>query len=300
MRPTHLFVASLALALSSVASLAFSESASAARPPAGHDPAAPTQDEKPFAYRTRAELTLHGFVAGQQVEGKEALPEELVLSAGARFHILDRRVNEDDDYFALLEFVASDDEGELGPRVRFWVDEHELVKGLYGLDSAVEDDEEGTVATRFNLDGVSPAFARFDYIGGVTSAGPDTFIVPIKGARRTSPPGMRFHPILKRWKMHAGWDFSAPAGTPVMAAADGSVTKAGWLGGYGKAVFLDHGKIETRYAHLSAILVKEKQRVKQTQVIGKVGTTGLSTGNHLHYERRQGGRILDVPPGRRR
>ena len=275
--------------------LALATPASATRPPAGHDPEAPArQDETSFAYRTKAAISLQGFVAGQKVDEKEALPEELVLSAGTRFHILDRRVNDDEDYFALVEFVASEDEGALGPRFAYWVDEHELVKGLYGVETALEDDQQ-----RFRLDTMSPAMARFDYIGAVTTAGPDGFIVPVRNARRTSPPGMRFHPILKRWKMHAGWDFSAPAGTPVMAAADGKVTRAGVLGGYGKVVFLDHGKIETRYAHLSVILVKVKQPVKQAQVIGKVGSTGLSTGNHLHYERRQGGRILDVPPGRR-
>jgi murein DD-endopeptidase MepM/ murein hydrolase activator NlpD len=94
----------------------------------------------------------------------------------------------------------------------------------------------------------------------------------------------RFHPILKRFRPHLGVDYAAPSGTPVRAAADGVVAQAGWHGGYGKTVKLRHGRgIQTLYGHLSRIHVKAGQRVEQGELIGNVGTTGLSTAPHLDY-----------------
>ena len=116
-------------------------------------------------------------------------------------------------------------------------------------------------------------------------AGPG-FIQPARG-RITGKPGMRRHPILKRMKYHAGTDIAAPTGTPVKAAADGIVTKSGWAGSYGILVEIRHaGGVVTRYAHLSKAIAKRNQRVTQGTVIGKVGSTGRSTGPHLHYEKR--------------
>jgi murein DD-endopeptidase MepM/ murein hydrolase activator NlpD len=94
----------------------------------------------------------------------------------------------------------------------------------------------------------------------------------------------RFHPILKRFRPHLGVDYAARAGTPVRAAADGVVTEAGWRGGYGKVVRLRHARgLQTLYGHLSRIQVKRGQRVEQGDLIGNVGTTGLSTAPHLDY-----------------
>jgi murein DD-endopeptidase MepM/ murein hydrolase activator NlpD len=94
----------------------------------------------------------------------------------------------------------------------------------------------------------------------------------------------RFHPILKVFRPHLGVDFAAPAGTPVRAAADGVVSEAGWSGGYGKVVRLRHARgLQTLYGHLSRITVKSGQRVAQGDLIGNVGTTGLSTAPHLDY-----------------
>lgn len=94
----------------------------------------------------------------------------------------------------------------------------------------------------------------------------------------------RFHPILKRFRPHLGVDYAAPSGTPVRAAADGVVLRAGWHGGYGKTVKLRHARgIQTLYGHLSRIHVKVGQRVEQGELIGNVGTTGLSTAPHLDY-----------------
>jgi murein DD-endopeptidase MepM/ murein hydrolase activator NlpD len=110
---------------------------------------------------------------------------------------------------------------------------------------------------------------------------------PINGARMSSGFGMRRHPILGYSKMHKGVDFAAPTGTPIYAAGDGVILKAGWFGSYGKYVRISHaGALGTAYGHMSRIAngIRPGIRVKQGQVIGYVGTTGRSTGAHLHYE----------------
>jgi murein DD-endopeptidase MepM/ murein hydrolase activator NlpD len=117
---------------------------------------------------------------------------------------------------------------------------------------------------------------------------------PVDRGRLTSGFGMRLHPILGYSRLHRGVDFAAPTGTPVLAAADGTVTFAAWGGGYGRVVKLAHAQgLATAYAHLSAMKVTPGQRVRQGQVIGLVGSSGLSTGPHLHYEVYQGGRPVD-------
>ena len=110
---------------------------------------------------------------------------------------------------------------------------------------------------------------------------------PINGARLSSPFGMRKHPIDGFNKMHRGTDFAAPKGTPIMASGDGVVKKAGWCGGGGNCVKIKHNSTyQTIYAHMSKFArgIKAGVRVKQGQTIGYVGSTGKSTGPHLHYE----------------
>ena len=110
---------------------------------------------------------------------------------------------------------------------------------------------------------------------------------PINGARLSSPFGMRKHPIDGFNKMHRGTDFAAPMGTPIMASGDGVVKKAGWCGGGGNCVKIKHNSTyQTIYAHMSKFArgIKTGVRVKQGQTIGYVGSTGKSTGPHLHYE----------------
>ena len=110
---------------------------------------------------------------------------------------------------------------------------------------------------------------------------------PINGARLSSPFGMRKHPIDGFNKMHRGTDFAAPMGTPIMASGDGIVKKAGWCGGGGNCVKIKHNSTyQTVYAHMSKFArgIKAGVRVKQGQTIGFVGSTGKSTGPHLHYE----------------
>ena len=110
---------------------------------------------------------------------------------------------------------------------------------------------------------------------------------PINGARLSSPFGMRKHPIDGFNKMHRGTDFAAPTGTPIMASGNGIVKKAGWCGGGGNCVVIKHNSTyQTVYAHMSkfAFGIRSGVRVKQGQTIGYVGSTGKSTGPHLHYE----------------
>ena len=110
---------------------------------------------------------------------------------------------------------------------------------------------------------------------------------PINGARLSSPFGMRKHPIDGYNKMHRGTDFAAPMGTPIMASGDGVVKKAGWCGGGGNCVVIKHNSTyKTVYAHMSKFAkgIRSGVRVKQAQIIGYVGSTGKSTGPHLHYE----------------
>ena len=109
-------------------------------------------------------------------------------------------------------------------------------------------------------------------------------------ARITSNFGMRRHPILGYARMHKGMDFGARWGAPIVASADGVVSRAGWAGGYGRQVRIAHASaITTSYSHMSRILVAPGSMVRQGQVIGYVGSSGLSTGPHLHYETYRGG-----------
>ena len=110
---------------------------------------------------------------------------------------------------------------------------------------------------------------------------------PINGARLSSSFGMRKHPILGYNKMHRGTDFAAPEGTPIMASGDGKIVRARWCGGGGNCIKINHNSTySTVYAHLRNFArgIKEGVRVKQGQIIGYVGSTGMSTGPHLHYE----------------
>jgi len=129
---------------------------------------------------------------------------------------------------------------------------------------------------------------------------------PINGARLSSSFGMRKHPIDGFNKMHRGTDFAAPKGTPIMASGDGVIVKAGWCGGGGNCVKIKHNSVyQTIYAHMSKFAnnVKNGVRVKQGQIIGYVGSTGKSTGPHLHYEVIENGKkinsqTLKLPSGK--
>jgi murein DD-endopeptidase MepM/ murein hydrolase activator NlpD len=129
---------------------------------------------------------------------------------------------------------------------------------------------------------------------------------PINGARLSSPFGMRKHPIDGFNKMHRGTDFAAPMGTPIMASGSGTIKKAGWCGGGGNCVVIRHNSTyETIYAHMSKFAkgIKKGVRVTQGQTIGYVGSTGKSTGPHLHYEvvvngKKVNSQTLKLPSGK--
>ena len=129
---------------------------------------------------------------------------------------------------------------------------------------------------------------------------------PINGARLSSSFGMRKHPIDGFNKMHRGTDFAAPKGTPIMASGDGVIIRARWCGGGGNCIKIKHNSTySTVYAHMSKFAsgMKVGRRVKQGQVIGYVGSTGKSTGPHLHYEviengKRINSQTLKLPSGK--
>ena len=129
---------------------------------------------------------------------------------------------------------------------------------------------------------------------------------PINGARLSSSFGMRKHPILGYNKMHRGTDFAAPSGTPIMASGAGKIIRARWCGGGGNCVKIKHNSTyQTVYAHMKSFArgIKEGRRVKQGQIIGYVGSTGMSTGPHLHYEvivngKKVNSQRLKLPSGR--
>jgi len=129
---------------------------------------------------------------------------------------------------------------------------------------------------------------------------------PINGARLSSSFGMRKHPIDGFNKMHKGTDFAAPMGTPIMASGDGKIKKAGWCGGGGNCIVIKHNSIyQTVYAHMSKFAngIRSGVRVKQGQTIGYVGSTGKSTGPHLHYEviingKKVNSQTLKLPSGK--
>jgi murein DD-endopeptidase MepM/ murein hydrolase activator NlpD len=121
--------------------------------------------------------------------------------------------------------------------------------------------------------------------------------IPVEGVHLTSRFGMRVHPVLGGRRQHKGIDLAAPAGTPIHATADGMVSKAEWFSSYGLYVSLEHGgEIQTRYGHMSRMNVYAGQRVQKGDVIGYVGTTGRSTGPHLHYEVRIAGEAVNPMP----
>jgi len=129
---------------------------------------------------------------------------------------------------------------------------------------------------------------------------------PINGARLSSSFGKRKHPILGYNKLHTGTDFASPKGTPIMASGDGIISRAKWCGGGGNCIKIKHNSVyQTVYAHLSKFGkgIKRGVRVKQGQIIGYVGSTGMSTGPHLHYEVIENGRKINsqklkLPSGR--
>ena len=133
--------------------------------------------------------------------------------------------------------------------------------------------------------------------GGIGGSVSIPSLMPVSGVRLSSNFGMRDHPVLGGRRSHKGVDLAGPIGTPVYATADGKVSRASWFSSYGLYVSIEHGnEIQTRYAHMSRLNVADGQWVKKGEVIGFIGTTGRSTGPHLHYEVRVRGEAVNPIP----
>lgn len=178
-----------------------------------------------------------------------------------------------------------------------------LMLGLGGEDLAafcnriVEDIKSAFDQGGFNLkvgtEFIGSGAAEFFKSIGVGGATVEGLVKPVDGMV-TDGFGWRTHPITGQQQFHSGIDIGASEGTPVLAAGAGEVVQAGWNGGYGNSVTLDHGNgLETLYGHLSQVLVQVGQMVSQLEKIGLVGSTGNSTGPHLHFEISQGGSVID-------
>lgn len=188
-----------------------------------------------------------------------------------------------------FEEIAPTDKFDLVVAYRHTADgEGEAGNLLYA--SLVRSGQPRAQLLRWGADG---AFTSLADLAGGGQADTGLFGVPVNG-HVTSGYGMRRHPILGYVRMHAGVDFAASWGSPIYAVTDGRVEYAGWHGGHGNYVRLDHGGgIATGYGHMSRIAVSPGMVVKRGQIIGYVGSTGLSTGAHLHYEVYRGGQTVD-------
>lgn len=143
-------------------------------------------------------------------------------------------------------------------------------------------------------------FASWDRAGQRTATTTSVAVpsrTPLDNYRMSSNYGMRTHPVLGGLRGHKGVDMAAPTGTPIYATADGVVSKAEWFSSYGNFIAISHGaELETRFGHLSRMAVSAGQRVRKGDLVGYVGSTGRSTGPHLHYEVRVAGMAVDPTP----
>lgn len=186
---------------------------------------------------------------------------------GDRFRVIVEKVTKDGEFIRYGRILAAEYTGQVGDFRTFW----------------------------FVPEGAAEADGHY-YLADGQSAEKTFLATPLKFARVSSGFGLRKHPVLGYTKAHMGVDYAAPTGTPVWAMAAGTVTWAAWKGPNGKLVRIDHGNgLESAYAHLSRIPagIKKGTRVRQKQVIGYVGTTGRSTGPHLHFAIKRSGRYID-------
>lgn len=219
-----------------------------------------------FAGRVGADLSQSLAAAGvPELQGRD------YVALLARAKVLGEGLSVDDRFDLVIE---RRDDGSLGQL-------------LYaGMDRVARADVELMKWT----DGKQVIWVNADGVGGENSAG---LARPVAG-RVTSSFGTRFHPILGYARMHKGVDVAAAYGSPIVAAADGRVVAAGWHGGYGNQVAIAHaGNIRTAYGHMSSIAASLGQMVRRGQVIGYVGSTGLSTGPHVHFEVTRNGRAVN-------
>ena len=167
----------------------------------------------------------------------------------------------------------------------------ELEKDIEKYKKVYDDARRQEEALKASLSSSLSSSSNSQYLGGEFCWPAPSYV------RISSPYGYRIHPIFGVKKFHSGVDLAAPGGSNILAATDGTVKMAGWNGGYGNCVVVDHGGgVSTLYGHASRLLVSKGQKVTRGQVIAKVGTTGNSTGNHLHFEVLINGKTTDPMP----
>ena len=166
----------------------------------------------------------------------------------------------------------------------------QLFASWQSMDKSAQRQNLVSMATPSRIGGTIPGFGPAQPVA-IPS------LMPVNGVKLTSDFGTRWHPVLGGRRQHKGVDLAAPAGTPIYASADGVVGRADWYSGYGLYVALEHGgDIQTRYGHMSRLNVAAGQTVRKGDVIGYVGSTGRSTGPHLHYEVRIAGEAVNPVP----
>ena len=195
-----------------------------------------------------------------------------------------------------------------GDTFRVMVEEESLDGHFLGYEPVLALEYNGVKSGKKRFFGfaTSPGAKLIYYDGKGASVTRSAILIPLHYTRISSPFGLRFHPVLKRKKLHNGTDFAAPTGTPVWSCAAGKIICAGKRGANGNLVSIDHGEgLSSHYAHLSRFGpgIKTGVEVKQRRVIGYVGSTGRSTGPHLHWGLKKNGKFLDplkykIRPGR--
>lgn len=251
------------------------------------------------------------YEEGKITTRKETLPTTLVwrvvggqitsslytaaLKAGVPLQIVDEMADMDWDLNFSSDLKSGDTFKVIFEEIQ---QDGEPVK--YGGMLAAEIVNNGKTSTLFSLPrvkGQQPSESRVAASSAKTHSSQRFLRYPVRFTRISSVfTKARFHPILKRKRPHNGVDFAAPRGTPVRAVADGKITTAGWVGGFGRLIRIDHpGPYMTEYAHLNRIAkgIKTGNSVKRGQVIGTVGSTGLATGPHLHFGLFKNGRYIN-------
>jgi murein DD-endopeptidase MepM/ murein hydrolase activator NlpD len=239
-----------------------------------------------YAYRIQeaADLVIHNYEALRRDEEREVallVGERAALETMAT--LLEEQRGEQAAYRDIVAVTAAD--------VQARVADQRAQLDSIDRELAVIDGEIAALAREENR--IRAVIASEQSAGG---SAPGILLRPVPGAV-SSPYGYRTHPIYGDRRLHTGWDMNGGCGTPIKAASAGRVFLAGWHGGYGNTIMIDHGGgMATLYAHQSSLGVSYGQQVTAGQVVGWVGTTGVSTGCHLHFEVRINGTPVDPAP----
>ncbi|MFC5006910.1 M23 family metallopeptidase [Dactylosporangium cerinum] len=218
---------------------------------------------------------------------RQALQDSMAAQAGAEQAAADVKTLIDKS--AQAEAVASSERTAVLARYQQLKVDSDRIAGELRAEAAAE----AAAAAKAARAAGRPAASGAQLTTAIPPSSGAFFLMPVHGWK-SSNYGMRFDPVYKVYQLHAGIDVAAGGGQPIVAAADGKVVRAGWAGGNGNYTCISHGiyqgkGLATCYGHQSQILVKVGQTVRRGELIGRVGTTGASTGNHLHFEVRLNG-----------